>query len=45
MKIIRCEIFGQVYILPAIKVTYDKLLNGNKEIILCWLKWELSVGF
>ena len=45
MKIIRCEIFGQVYILPAIKVTYDKLLNGNKEIILCWLKWEFSISF
>lgn len=40
MKITRCEIFGQFYVLPTIKVTYDRLLNGDKEIILCWLKWE-----
>ena len=44
MKITRCEIYGQFYVLPAIKVTYDKLLNGDKEIILCWLKWELILA-
>ena len=38
------EIYGQFYVLPTIKVTYDKLLNGDKEIILCWLKWELILA-
>jgi hypothetical protein len=40
MKIIRCEIYAQYFIFPTIKVTHDRLLNGDKEIILCWLKWE-----
>jgi hypothetical protein len=40
MKIDRCEIYAQFYVLPALKVTHDRLLNGDKEIIFCWLKWE-----
>jgi hypothetical protein len=41
MKINRCEIYAQFYVFPTIKVTHDRLLNGDKEIIFCWLKWEL----
>jgi len=33
----------QYYIIPTIKVTYDKILNGNKSIDLIWLKWALSI--
>jgi len=40
MKINRCEVYAQFYVFPTIKVTHDRLLNGEKEIIFCWLKWE-----
>lgn len=43
MKIEICSIFGQLYLLPTIKITYDTWLNGKKELILCFLKWELVV--
>lgn len=45
MKFGHSEIYGQYYIFPTIKVTHDRLLNGDKEIILCWLKWEWILGW
>tara|TARA_R110001632_G_scaffold2344_3_gene10448 strand:- start:3936 stop:4109 length:174 start_codon:yes stop_codon:yes gene_type:complete len=41
MEISIIEIWGQVYLLPFIKITHNKLLNGNYEFIIGWLKWEL----
>jgi len=37
------QIWGQVYILPFVKVTHDKYLNGNYEFIIGWLKWQLTL--
>ena len=39
-----CSIWGHIYILPYIKVTYDKMLNGDLEIIIGWLNRELVIG-
>jgi len=44
MKIRIIEIVGQVYIYPIVKVTYDRFLNGDKEFIIGWLKWELIIA-
>ena len=45
MKISISKIWGQVYLLPFIKITHDKFLNGNYEFIIGWLKWELMITF
>ena len=34
-------ILYQLYLLPTIKITYNKLLNSNYEFIVSWFKWEL----
>ena len=44
MKIKIVKIVGQVYIYTIVKVTYDRFLNGNKEFIIAWLKWELIIA-
>lgn len=36
-------VFGQVYVTPFIMVTHDKILNGNREFIIGWLKWILII--
>jgi hypothetical protein len=43
MRIEINEIICQLYLLPTVKVTYDKWLNGRYEVIICFLKWELSI--
>jgi len=35
----------QCYLLPYIKVTYTKMLNGNYEFIIGWLNREIVVSF
>ena len=37
-------IWSQIYLTPYIKVTHDKWLNGNYELIIGWLKWELVIS-
>lgn len=44
MKVYISEIFDQAYILPSIKITYNRMLNGNLEFILGWLKYELVIA-
>ena len=44
MRIRICNIWGQVYITPFIKVTHGRLLNGDLELIVGWLKWELILA-
>jgi len=39
------SVVSQIYIFPYLKITYDRWLNGNLEIIFGWLKWELVIGF
>ena len=38
------SVWGQVYILPYIKVTHNKQLNGNLELIIGWLNRELVIA-
>jgi len=44
MRISISSIWGQVYILPFIKLTHTRTLNGDLELIIGWLKWELIIG-
>ena len=41
MKIFTLKVWGQIYLLPYVKVTHDKTLNGDYELIIGWLKWEI----
>jgi hypothetical protein len=43
MRVNIVKIYGQLYLIPAIKITHDKFLNGDYELIFTWLKWELIV--
>jgi hypothetical protein len=44
MKISLILIYGQVYLSPYVKITYDRFLNGDYELIIGWLKWELIIA-
>ena len=44
MKFTVVSILYQIYITPYIKVTYNRMLNGNFELIIGWLKWELTIA-
>jgi len=44
MKITTSEVLYQFYILPYIKVTYDRKLNGDLELIVGWLNKEIVIG-
>jgi hypothetical protein len=37
-------ILSQMYILPFVKVTYDKWLNGRYEIIIGWLNKQIAIS-
>jgi hypothetical protein len=44
MKLSINEVWGQVYLLPFIKLTHTRQLNGDIELIIGYLKWELVIG-
>jgi hypothetical protein len=44
MKISINEVWGQVYLLPFIKLTHTRQLNGDIELIIGWLNKELVIG-
>jgi hypothetical protein len=44
MKISINEVWGQVYLLPFIKLTHTRQLNGDIELIIGWLNRELVIG-
>ena len=44
MKINKYTIVGQAYILPSIKITYDKFLNGEYELIFAWINIGISLS-
>jgi hypothetical protein len=44
MKISINEVWGQVYLLPFIKLTHTRQLNGDLELIIGWLNKELVIG-
>jgi hypothetical protein len=45
MKISIHKIDSQLYLLPFVKVTYDKVLNGSYELIIGWLNIGLSISY
>jgi hypothetical protein len=44
MKLSINEVWGQVYLLPFIKLTHTRQLNGDLELIIGWLNKELVIG-
>lgn len=38
-------VYGQIYLLPYIKLTHTRRLNGRLELIIGWLKWEIVFGY
>lgn len=44
MKITICNVGYQLYILPYIKLTYTRKLNGDLELIIGWLNKEIVIG-
>jgi hypothetical protein len=44
MKLSINEVWGQVYLLPFIKLTHTRQLNGDIELIIGYLKWEIVIG-
>ena len=44
MRLTFVNIWGQVYLLPFVKLTHDRTLNGDLELIIGWLKWEIIFG-
>lgn len=45
MKITTHKISHQVYLLPFVKITYDKTLNGDYELIIGWFNIGLSLSY
>lgn len=45
MKVEFCTVVYQIYVTPYIKITHDKFLNGDYELIIGWLKWEVVISF
>jgi hypothetical protein len=45
MKISKHTIFGQFHVLPFIKITYDKTLNGEYEFIVGWINIGITFAF
>ena len=39
------EVAYQIYLTPYSKITNSKFLNGQRELIIGWLKWELVISF
>jgi len=44
MKFSIYSVWGQIYIFPYLKLTYDRTLNGNLELIIGWLNRELVIA-
>ncbi len=44
MKIKIDRILCQFYVIPFVKITYDKWLNGNYELIIGWLNREIIIS-
>lgn len=45
MKIEVFTVVDQIYVIPTLKITYTRLLNGDLEIQLIWLTKGISIGF
>ena len=45
MKISKYTTFGQAYVLPFIKITYDKTLNGDYELLIGWFNVGMGISY
>lgn len=45
MKIEFMTVWGQLYVLPTIKLTHDKNLYGYPNIEIWWLKWGIEIAY
>ena len=45
MKISIHKIDSQLYLLPFVKVTYDKVLNGSYEFVIGWFNIGISISY
>jgi hypothetical protein len=34
----------QIYLIPTIKFTHSKALNGNRGLEFIWLKWGIEIA-
>ena len=44
MKIQVYKVAYQIYLIPYIKITHNRFLNGNYEFIIGWFNRELSIS-
>lgn len=44
MKISISEVGYQIYIIPYIKITYTRILNGDLELIIGWINKEIIIS-
>tara|TARA_R110000803_G_scaffold28470_1_gene65818 strand:+ start:42 stop:179 length:138 start_codon:yes stop_codon:yes gene_type:complete len=44
MKIKFYNVSSQLYITPYVKITYDKFLNGDYELIIGWFNQEMVIS-
>jgi hypothetical protein len=44
MKINLDTVYSQIYVTPYAKITHNRILNGDYELIIGWLKWQLVIG-
>ena len=42
MSINTFKVWGQIYITPFVKITHDRTLNGDLELIIGWLNRGIS---
>ena len=45
MKLEVFSVASQIYLVPTIKITHDRWLNGWHEVQFIWLKWGVSFMF
>ncbi len=39
------DVWGQWYVIPTLRLTTDKYLNGSYAIELVWLKWTIELSW
>lgn len=44
IKISSCRVWGQIYLLPYLKLTHTRDLNGDLELILGWINREVIIS-
>ena len=44
MKVKIATIISQVYLLPYIKITHNRWLNGDLELIIGWINKEIVIS-